>query len=220
MPGTPGNRGTPAAIATHGGDAAEGTPPAPNGTASAPPLLTFDVCLEPADYSAASRLNLRVYYGPRRLAAFFFGIWLLYAVVSLAPAPVWSLPRLLGTLALTLVVTLAVMAGVALALWLTMPMRCRRLFRLHKMLHQPQTVSLSDDGLHFVSSLGDTSFAPSMLLRWAADTHTLLLYPGETLFFVLPRRCLTDEAWRRLLAYLAASGCPRAGPRRPTAETA
>lgn len=175
--------------------------------------IRFQVTLQAEDYLRANQLNLRLRLFRRGMILAFLALWIFYSLLDLFLGGQWTGEQIIGSVTAAFPVSLAVFAAIILVSWLYLRFSSRRLFRQNKMLSTAQSISAGANGVDFSSSLGQSHIAYALLHKWAANDHLILLYPGDNLFYLLPRRCVNEEQWRGLIAFLSASACPRTGPR-------
>ena len=129
-----------------------------------------------ADYVRAMQLHARM--GRWQLAALAVLLLALAAGAVLGPAPLR--PAFVGGLAGAAIV-------VAGGRWGVLPWLARRHYRRYRMIHEPFTVQLRDDGVRFASPQGDGLLLWTHILKWRSGPHDLLLYPMPRLFHIVPR---------------------------------
>ena len=93
--------------------------------------------------------------------------------------------------------------------FLLLPRRAKRLFRQQTSMHKPLRFAWSSEGCVQGSTHGEGTYVWSDLHRWSNGLSAVLIYHTDNLFFVLPRRVLTDEQHRDLVDTLSRSGLPR-----------
>jgi hypothetical protein len=93
--------------------------------------------------------------------------------------------------------------------FLLLPRRAERLFRQQTSMHKLLRFAWSGKGCVQGSAHGEGTYVWSDLHRWSNGSSAVLIYHTDNLFFVLPRRALTDEQHRDLVDTLSASGLPR-----------
>jgi hypothetical protein len=86
------------------------------------------------------------------------------------------------------------------------PRRAGRLFRQQTGFHRPLTFSWSDDGMAQTSAHGTGTYAWRDLHRWTAGRDSIMPYVTDQLYFVIPRRVLSDAQANDLVATLEQSG--------------
>ena len=97
---------------------------------------------------------------------------------------------------------------VCLATYLALPRRTRRLYRQHKILHQPCTIGWTEAGLSIDSANGRTLHPWPDFHRRLVGRRAVLLFLNDQLFFILPRRLLDDTAVEDIESLAAAEAMP------------
>jgi hypothetical protein len=138
--------------------------------------------LKEADYLAAQWLHIR----PRPVFA-IVGIMLLGgALAALYASRSWSFAGVLVILCLS---------------FLYMPFQSRRLFRQYRALSERMTIAVRDDGLYVTTETGEGLVPWSYVIKWRYNDRLLLLYPANTVFYLLPSHLFpSSEAFHDFVA--------------------
>jgi hypothetical protein len=89
--------------------------------------------------------------------------------------------------------------------------RARRVFAQTKELHVPVRFSLGDSGLTMENANGRSTMPWDHILKWRESRDLFLLYPNDILFYMIPKRCIADEATATALSALLGSHVKRMG---------
>jgi hypothetical protein len=93
--------------------------------------------------------------------------------------------------------------------FLMLPRRARKLFGQQTTMHKPLRFAWSDDGFVQGSAFGDGTYSWTDLHRWSDGASAILLYHTEAMYFVVPRRALSDDQHREVVSALERSGLTR-----------
>jgi len=93
--------------------------------------------------------------------------------------------------------------------YVLLPRRARRLFRQNPSFYKSYHYHWSDDGLAYRSERESGMRPWKDFYRWSDGSEALLLMLNEQLFYIIPRRALTDAQAEDLRATLGAHGPPR-----------
>ena len=101
-------------------------------------------------------------------------------------------------------------AGALLLLYVVtyalIPRRAGRLFRQQTGFHRPLRFSWSDDGMTQTSAHGTGTYAWRDLHRWTVGRDAIMPYVTDQLYFVIPRRALSESQVSDLVNTLERSG--------------
>jgi hypothetical protein len=145
--------------------------------------------LEPDDYVAANRLHTRmIWRRPRSLASFAFLIPAYAGFLYLS----WHAQPDTGLAIFISFVVICAIAFPPLSYLLYLPYKTRKVFHEQKNLHYPMTMSWSDAGFKVENQQGSAVTPWQDFFKWGEDSRILLLYHSSRLFYMLPRRVLTE----------------------------
>jgi hypothetical protein len=77
-----------------------------------------------------------------------------------------------------------------------LPIKSRRLYASHKLLHSPIAYSWDFDHLVAKSEYGNSSIPWSKFLKFKENEETFLLYVSKSQFFCLPKRAFPSGGLR------------------------
>lgn len=83
------------------------------------------------------------------------------------------------------------------------PRRVRKLYQQTKAASTPTLFRAGPSGLEVENDHGMSEIEWSDLHCWKEGRHTVLLYVNDSLYVVLPKRCLTDDQLTCVKQYLA-----------------
>jgi hypothetical protein len=152
-------------------------------------MVTIKGKYEIADLKAAQNLHARM--GRLARAAFYFMIGAMILVVLFG---VWFLTKG-STLGWTFVVFPSVVGGFMAAYWYWLrPYQITRSYNQHKELASPFEIELNEEGYSIKNSYGSGKVPWKDFTKWKVDDKIFLLYRTDTMFNMIPRRLLQDEA--------------------------
>lgn len=104
-----------------------------------------------------------------------------------------------GTFAL-----LIVAYGLIIYRWV-LPWKMRRVFRLHKSLHQTASIETTDEAFVAEAANGNMRMPWGDYLKWKANEKLVLLYQSPQLYNMVPRRvCGSKQEWHDLVTFIEA----------------
>jgi hypothetical protein len=161
--------------------------------------VTFQ--LEPEDYVAANRLHSRmIFRRPWRrtlLACVIFGE-ALYLYLA------WSRPPISALDIFISIVVICAFAFPVLGHLLYLPYKTRKVFREQKNLHYPLTMSWSEAGFKIENQQGSSVTPWGDFFKWSEDSRILLLYHSSRLFYMVPKRVLSEAQLTDMRQFITA----------------
>jgi hypothetical protein len=149
--------------------------------------ITFQ--LEPDDYVAANRLHTRmIWRRPLSLASFAFLIVAYAAFLYIS----WRAPPDTPMVIFISFVVSCAIVFPPLSYLLYLPYKTRKVFREQKNLHYPMTMSWSEAGFKVENQQGSAVTPWQDFFKWGEDSGILLLYHSSRLFYMLPKRVLSE----------------------------
>ncbi len=130
--------------------------------------MTVTGQLKEVDYVAAQFLHLR----PKRVFA-VIGLFLLCLVV-------WAMVFAQSYWFLLVLIYLAVFFAFII------PFKAKRNFRQYKVLSEPLTMEVREDGLFFKRTNGEGLVPWSHIVKWKNNKKLAILYPARNLFYMVP----------------------------------
>jgi len=76
--------------------------------------------------------------------------------------------------------------------FLFFPQMLRRDYRVYKLAHQEQTVTLLDDGVRFDAPSGSTMLAWNVIHKWRCSADYVLIYPMPSMYYIVPCTVAAD----------------------------
>jgi hypothetical protein len=110
--------------------------------------------------------------------------------------------------ALLVYVPIALWFCTALVRFLILPRRSRKLFRHHKALHAPYTITWDDERMTVTSEDYMQRSLWTDFLKWREDDRLVLLYYSPIQFRLVPIRAFPDEATRDAFTRLVREKVP------------
>lgn len=66
----------------------------------------------------------------------------------------------------------------------------------------PHTAQMSDEGLYFRTSAGESRLAWNLIIGWVEVERVFALFPSPLTFFPIPKRALTEQQQDELRSLL------------------
>lgn len=155
--------------------------------------MTFSLQLEEEDFLKAGRLHGRRWL--LRFALPYFAV--LFALMvwfsrNFGEHRVWFLAGFSVFLVLVL----------GFKWFVQMPRRTRKNFRQQAEVQKEMTCSLEEEHFSMEHANGSLRKPWSEFRKWRHSEDLILLYPTDLVYFVIPRRCLTDDEWNKVMTWL------------------
>jgi len=87
----------------------------------------------------------------------------------------------------------AVVAFWAYCLWYAPRNAARKMIKGSPSASLPHTAQMSENGLYFRTSAGESRLAWNLIIGWVEVEHVFALFPSPLTFFPIPKRAMTDQ---------------------------
>ena len=150
-------------------------------------MVSVECQLTVQDYLRAQRLHFR----PKPAVQILY--WLFAIALGLALIEeAWVIFRG-GTLPHGWWILPAGLAYGAFLFLIFLPWRVAKIFRENAALSKPNRTELADEGLLFESARGQIRLPWALIKGWKFNRQMLLVYHSTVHFYLLPRRCFSNE---------------------------
>ena len=78
--------------------------------------------------------------------------------------------------------------GFVISRYLYAPWKTRRMYRNYAAAREPVTIQIKDEGVKFISEMGESTIGWRHILRWREDSEFVLIYQAPHLYHVVPKR--------------------------------
>jgi hypothetical protein len=90
----------------------------------------------------------------------------------------------------------------AYCLWYAPRYAARKMIKGSPSASLPHTAQMSEDGLYFRTSAGESRLTWSLIIGWVEVERVFALFPSPLTFFPIPKRAMTDQQQDELRSLL------------------
>jgi hypothetical protein len=87
-------------------------------------------------------------------------------------------------------------------LWYAPRYAARKMIKGSPSASLPHTAQMSEDGLHFRTSAGESRLTWNLIIGWVEVERVFALFPSPLTFFPIPKRSMTDQQQDELRSLL------------------
>lgn len=87
-------------------------------------------------------------------------------------------------------------------LWYAPRYAARKMIKGSPSASLPHTAQMSEDGLHFQTSAGESRLKWNLIIGWVEVERVFALFPSPLTFFPIPKRAMTDQQLDELRSLL------------------
>jgi hypothetical protein len=153
--------------------------------------MTFDFQLSEKDFIDAQRTHLRKRYAKAGIVSIVgFGCLVLLGIVG---GVLWLIDRNSQIAKQMTPLTILVMIGCLLMLWVWSGLPYRQQFRKIRALQLPMQISVTDTEISYESQNGQSKISWSAIEAWRESKSIFMLYTQPSVFSILPKRVLNAD---------------------------
>ena len=78
--------------------------------------------------------------------------------------------------------------GFLISRYMYAPWKTRRMYRNYAAASEPVTIQLKDEGIKFLSDMGESTIGWRHILRWRENSEFVLVFQAPHLYHVIPKR--------------------------------